>query len=168
MPKQPTTTFTKDNETGCCPKPNVKDWDDSQVTWKNKKFIKDNTFNFMHIPLNMGSVMKRMWAKVSESKAAPKTEEFILLSCDLSPWKGEHYMSTTKEVSNADNVTISGTFLTKVFEGPYKNATKWVKETEEYVKSKGKKMKKLYFFYTTCPKCAKYYGKNYVIAFAEV
>ncbi len=27
-------------------------------------------------------------------------------------------------------------------------------------KSKGKTMKKIYFFYTTCPKCAKYFGKK--------
>jgi hypothetical protein len=26
----------------------------------------------------------------------------------------------------------------------------------------------LYFFYMTCPKCAKHYGKNYVVAVAKV
>jgi len=26
----------------------------------------------------------------------------------------------------------------------------------------------MYFFYTTCPKCAKKYGKNYVVILAEV
>ena len=34
--------------------------------------------------------------------------------------------------------------------------------------SQGQQMRKLYFFYTTCPKCIKHYGKNYVVAFAEV
>ncbi|MGE5758418.1 MAG: hydrolase [Sideroxydans sp.] len=29
-------------------------------------------------------------------------------------------------------------------------------------------MRKLYFYYTTCPKCAKKYGKNYVVILAEV
>jgi hypothetical protein len=38
----------------------------------------------------------------------------------------------------------------------------------EYVKSKGKTMKRMYFFYTTCPACAKAYGKNYVVILAEV
>lgn len=28
---------------------------------------------------------------------------------------------------------------------------------------KGRSVKKAYFFYTTCPKCAKIYGKNYVV-----
>ncbi|MGD9129500.1 MAG: hypothetical protein PVJ09_03380 [Candidatus Woesebacteria bacterium] len=161
-------TYTKINETGCCPKPNVKAWDESSVTWKNKKFIKDHTFSFFHIPLNMGFVMKRMWKKVSKAKASPPIEEFLLLSYDPSAWRGEHFMSVTKHVPNAENVTISGTFLTKVFEGPYKEAKNWVKATEDYVKSKGKKLKKLYFFYTTCPKCAKHYGKNYVVALAQV
>ncbi|MHC1707784.1 MAG: hydrolase [Bacteroidales bacterium] len=28
--------------------------------------------------------------------------------------------------------------------------------------------KKTYFYYTTCPKCAKAYGKNYVVSLVEV
>jgi hypothetical protein len=45
---------------------------------------------------------------------------------------------------------------------------KWVKAMHEHVKAKGRKMKKTYFFYTTCPSCAKYYGKNYVVILAQV
>ncbi len=54
------------------------------------------------------------------------------------------------------------------FEGPYKNMGVWVKEMRGYVKSKGKELKKMYFFYTTCPKCAQYYGKNYTVILAQV
>lgn len=63
---------------------------------------------------------------------------------------------------------LSGNFLSKVFEGPYKNMGAWMKEMQGYVKSKGKELKKMYFFYTTCPKCAKYYGKNYTVILAQV
>jgi len=63
---------------------------------------------------------------------------------------------------------LSGKFLTKVFEGPYQNAGKWAVEMKDYVASKGKELKKLYFSYTTCPKCAKAYGKNYVVLFAQI
>jgi hypothetical protein len=38
----------------------------------------------------------------------------------------------------------------------------------KYVQSKGKEPKKLYFFYTTCPRCAKVYGKNYTVLLAAV
>jgi hypothetical protein len=38
----------------------------------------------------------------------------------------------------------------------------------DYVREQRKELKKLYFFYTTCPKCAKYYGKNYVVLLAQI
>ena len=65
-------------------------------------------------------------------------------------------------------VRISGTFLTKVFEGPYKDAGKWARTMTDYVKNKAKQMEKMYFFYTTCPKCARFYGKNYTVLLAKV
>ncbi len=46
--------------------------------------------------------------------------------------------------------------------------SKWIKEMEEYVKSKGKETKMQYFYYTTCPKCAKKYGKNYVVLLTQI
>lgn len=164
----PTKTYTEKNETGCCPVPNIEEWDDAQVTWEDKKFIKDKTRNFMHIPLNMGGVIKRMWEKIEKAEAAPPTDEWMLLSYDPSAWTGEHFATVTKDVPDAENVTISGTFITKVFEGEYKEAGKWLKEMDSFVESKDKELKKLYFFYTTCPKCAKHYRKNYTIAFAQI
>lgn len=44
----------------------------------------------------------------------------------------------------------------------------WIDEMESYVAAQGKHTHKLYFYYTTCPKCAKKYGKNYVVILAEV
>ncbi len=37
-----------------------------------------------------------------------------------------------------------------------------------YAVAQGKTMSKMYFFYTTCPKCAKKYGKNYVVILAQL
>lgn len=61
---------------------------------------------------------------------------------------------------------LSGTFLTRVYEGPYRNMRKWIGEMKSFVQGKGKALRKLLFFYTTCPKCAKKYGKNYVVLLA--
>ena len=63
--------------------------------------------------------------------------------------------------------TISGIFLAKVFEGPFRNMWKWVEEMNRYVTAKGKTVRQMYFYYTTCPKCAKKYGKNYVVILAQ-
>ncbi len=156
------------NEEVCCPKFNPEPWDEKEVVWKDKLFVKDNVMALFHIPLNIGQVIGRMWEKVKSAGAELPTEQFLLLSKDPTPWRTEQYMTVSKEVPNMENVKISGTFLTRVFEGPFSDAPKWVEEVEKYVSSKGRQMQDLYFYYTTCPKCAKKYGKNYVVAFAKV
>ena len=94
--------------------------------------------------------------------------EQLMLSDEKSLWGSDIYISVSKEVPGATMEKISGTFLTKVFEGPYKNIGSWIKEMKEYMTAKGKEIKKLYFAYTSCPACAKAYGKNYVVILAMV
>jgi len=101
-------------------------------------------------------------------KAQAKAPYQLMLTDEKSMWGSDIYIDVIKDVPGAQMAKLSGTFLTKVFEGPYRDAGKWAKEMAEYVKSKGKEMKKLYFSYTTCPRCAKAYGKNYVILFAQI
>ena len=100
--------------------------------------------------------------------AGAKAEKQLLLSDENSLWGADVYIHVTKNVEDVNMTTLSGTFLSQVFEGPYKNISSWVKEMKEYVTMCRKEMKKLYFYYTTCPKCAKKYGKNYVVLLAEV
>lgn len=164
------TTLPKMNmdasETGCCPKFDPSPWDLQEFVFDNKLFAKATTVNFMHIPLNMGSMFKKAFGAIQKANAmAP---EFLVLSTDPSPWKGAHYFAVSKDVDGLEMTHLSGTFMTKVFEGPFSDARKWVSEMSEYVGSAGKKVETLYFFYTTCPKCAKHFGKNYVVAFAKV
>lgn len=87
---------------------------------------------------------------------------------DPSSWKSELYMTVTKEIPGAENVKLSGIYLSKVFDGPYNAVPKLLKEMEKYVSSKGKKTKKYFFYFKTCSKCAKIYGHNYTVAFAQV
>ena len=92
----------------------------------------------------------------------------LMLNDENSLWGADIYIDVSKKVPDAQMATLTGTFLTKVFEGPYQNVGKWSEEMKKYVKNKGKNLKKLYFSYTTCPKCAKAYGKNYVVLFAQI
>jgi hypothetical protein len=78
------------------------------------------------------------------------------------------YIAVSKDIPGAKMTTLSGTFLAKVFEGPYRNMRNWIDEMKSFVKGKGKTLYRLYFFYTTCPKCAKKYGKNYVVILAQL
>ena len=95
-------------------------------------------------------------------------EAMIVLSDENSLWGSDVYIEVTKDVPGADMATIAGTFLCKVFEGPYRNMRKWIEEMKSFVQSTGKRFQKLYFFYTTCPKCAEKYGKNYVAILAHI
>jgi hypothetical protein len=113
----------------------------------------------------MDKVMKRNMEKIE--KADAKGDQ-LMLSDEKSLWGSDIYISVSKDVPDADMTTLSGTFLTKVFEGPYKDTGKWVKEMKRYVGGMDRELKKLYFCYTTCPACAKAYGKNHVILFAQV
>ncbi|MHC4068734.1 MAG: hydrolase [Planctomycetota bacterium] len=159
-------TLYKDSETGCCLRFNPEPWDEKEIIWQDKIFLKDRVRSFFHIPLNFGRVMVKNMEKIVKADAlAP---EPVLLSDENSLWGADIYIAVSKEVSQAQMKKLSGTFLTKVFEGPYKDAGKWARQMKEYVKSKGRELKKLYFFYTTCPRCAKYYGKNYTVMVAEV
>lgn len=155
-----------DSETGCCPRFDPTPWDEKEVTFHDKLFVKDRVRSFLHIPLNFGKVMVRNMEKISAAEAL--AAEPLMLSDENSLWGADIYIHVSKDVPDSEMVRISGTFLTKVYEGPYKNVGKWVGDMKAYVESKKRDMEKLYFFYTTCPRCAKYYGKNYVVLLAQV
>jgi hypothetical protein len=161
-------TYTDKNETGCCAVPNIADWDEQEVTFDNKHFIRMFTRGIFHMPLNMSKVMTSLQAAAEEAGAEMPAQEGMVLSRELSPWKAEQLYAVSKEVPGADNVSLDGTYITKVFEGPFQNAQQWHEGLTSYVIKSGHKPKESYFFYTTCPKCAKHYGKNYIIGLAAV
>ena len=156
----------EESETGCCPRFNPEPWDEKEISFQEKLFVKDHVRSFLHIPLNFRKVMVRNVERIKEAGALVPLP--VMLSDEKSLWGADIYIAVAKEVPGAKMVRISGTFLTKVFEGPYKDAGQWAKEMKSYVKSKAREMKKMYFFYTTCPKCAEYYGKNYTVILAKV
>jgi hypothetical protein len=153
------------NASECCPRFDPSPWDGREIAWDKRLFLKDRVRSFLHIPLNFGAVMKRSMAAIEAAGAT--SGELIVLSDENSLWGADVYISIAKEVPGARMATLSGTYLSKVFEGPYRNVRLWIAEMKSYVQGKGKTFKKLYFFYTTCPKCAKKYGKNYVVILAQ-
>jgi hypothetical protein len=152
----------------CCPEFDPSRWEKKTHIWHDKKFIQDNVRQFLHIPLNMVQVVTKMFAKIEAAGACPPDEDFLMLAYDPSPWKSELYMTVTKEVPNARMTTISGTFISRVFDGPYNAIPKSIKEMDEYLAAQGKKALKYYIHYAYCPKCSKKFGHNYCIAFAQV
>jgi hypothetical protein len=148
----------------CCPEFNPEPWDDKEFEWNNKVFIKGSIITFFYLPLNFGSAMKNLDKVISAAGA--NWSEGICLSEHTSKWNMDIYVSADKPVPSLGHKLFTGKFYGKVYEGPFKDTGKWYSSFVETLKSKGYKYEKIYEWYTTCPKCAKKYGKNYVVLIA--
>lgn len=153
--------------TGCCPEFNPEGWDGRHLHFKDKKFVRATTRSLLHVPINMGSVFTRVQENI-EAAGAQDPKGYLVLSSDLSSTEGEHLFAVTRDVPGEEMVTLSGDFMTRVFEGPYGHAKHWMHDMEVAAKAAGHTAKRVFMFYTTCPKCARAYGKNYVIGVAEI
>lgn len=152
--------------TGCCPPFDPATFEDKELHWDNKLFLKDHVTSFFHVPLNMGRRITKDVALIEAAGAEPAQR--LMLADESSPWGSELFIDVTRPVPGAEMTRLSGTFLTKVFEGPYSNMGQWASQMKTFVGAKGRTLEKLYFAYVLCPGCAKAYGKNYVVAFAKV
>ena len=158
------------NKDECCPKFNPEKWDGKAYSWDEKKFIKESVPALFHIPFFplIGKKIKRMMKHVESASALEEDKTNVLfLFTDPHPFKSEFYLSVTKDVPHENNVTISGTFEAKVFDGPSRAIPKFIEEMKESLDKKGRKAGKYYVHYAYCPKCSKKFGNNYMVLFAK-
>jgi hypothetical protein len=155
----------KDGDTSCCPEFDPKKWDNKKVAWKSKLFLKDKVFSFFHFPLNLKSVIEGNIEKMKNANAMPK--DAMALLDDKSIFYSNIYISTKKALPKSEDVKVTATFLTKVFEGS-KSKKQCVKEMKEYIILEKQELKNMYFYYPICPNCSKKYGKEYTVLFAEI
>lgn len=106
-------------------------------------------------------------AEAVDAMTEDMTETLVLFH-DPSAFRSEIFMSVTQHVPEAENVTLSGTFVSKVFDGPYKDAPKFMKEMDAYLAQSNQTAKDYYVHYAYCPKCQKKFRRNYQIFFAKV
>ena len=154
------------SETGCCARLDRAAWDRREFVWEDKPFLKDHIHEFLHVPLNFGSVITRDNKMIEDASAYPEIP--LWLTDEVSPWGSDIYLAVDRDVPGATIETISGRFLTRAFEGPYRDVGKWTREMGEYVRTQGHEPESIYYFYATCPKCAKHFGRNDVVLFAKV
>ncbi|MDD4637281.1 MAG: hypothetical protein PHI48_09825 [Bacteroidales bacterium] len=157
---------TKQNDKECCPMFDPEPWDDTVFDWDHKLFIRDKVCTLFYMPMNFGKVITRMVNKLELCGAT--TPGFLCLSDHTSKWNMDLYLAVDKEVPGADNCTLSGKYYCKVYEGNFNKTGEWCKDYESVAKGKGYEIKKMYMWYTTCPKCAKKYGKNYVVIVGQI
>ena len=156
-----------DNPQGYCPRFNPEGWDGRHLHFEDKLFVHATTRSVMHVPVNMGRVFTRVQGHIEDAVVQDPCGYFVL-SRDLSATKGEHLFAVTGPIPEEEMTTLTGDYVTRVFEGPYRKAKDWVHEMEVAVKSREHMPGDVFMFYTTCPKCARAYGKNYVVGVSEV
>ena len=161
-----TTVPSSVTPTGCCPPFDPAPWQDKEIIWDAEPFVQDHVRSVFYVPLRLGKHVARNQLLIDAAGASPHVP--LMLSDEKSPWGSDLYIRVAAPVPGARNTTLSGTFLTRVYEGPYKDAPKWAANMRSFMAARGKKLEKLYFAYTTCPACAEAYGKNYVVLFAKI
>lgn len=157
---------TKSDSPECCPPFESDKWHDQLFEWSEKTFIRDTVCTFFYMPLNFGAVIKKICAKADQAEA--KIPDWLCLSDHTSKWKMDILLAVDKPVQGADNCTLSGKFYSRVYEGPFRDTGKWCADFKEQAGNRGLEIVKWYMWYTTCPKCAKKYGKNYVVVVGQV
>lgn len=141
--------------TGCCPEGS----DGRHLHFEGKPFVRATTRGIMRIPSDMWSVFARVQTHV-EDAAAQEPEGYRVFSRDISSSEGEHLFAVTAPVVNEEMTTLSGDFITCVFEGPYRNAKNGVHDTETAEIADGHQAKRIFTFYTSYPKFARLFGES--------
>lgn len=152
------------NEKHCIPLTS-EEWNEKEFKWKNKPFFKAKYKEFMHMPLNYGKVLEQSKKKI---EAAGGICGDFTLSGEESTFSSSLLIPLEELGSGLVIESLSGIFLTKLFEGNYSEVGRWAKEMTNYVRGKEREVKKLWFWHATCPKCAKELKKIQTVIFAEV
>ena len=155
-----------DEQKECCPKFEPEKWDDKVNDWTHKRFIKTKVATFLYMPVGFGSAMTKLQKLAEHSEG--ESEESLCLSSHKTKWSMDVYLEVTKEIADAENISMSGKFYSKVYEGPYRNTGKWMEDFDRIMLEKNYEVYQYYTWYVYCPKCAKKYKKNYVVIFGEI
>lgn len=154
------------DEKECCPKFDPAPWQERFVALDGKKFVKARVRSFLRIPLNFGGVVAQNMAAIRRADA--EKPDMLMLSDENSWWGADLYLETKKDVPGVQMAALAGTFLAQAYEGNYRAMPKWIADIKLRVANKGKTVRRLLFYYTTCPKCAAKHGQNYVVLFAQI
>jgi hypothetical protein len=100
----------------------------------------------MHEPWNMGQAFTRVQDHIKEADAADPVTE-IVLSHDISPWQSEHFFAVTNDVPDEEMTKLSGDYIARVFEGPYRRVINFNHNMQVAAKVMGKVAKDVFFFH---------------------
>jgi len=152
--------------TCCCPKLKRDDWDKEVFYWKNKPFYETGYWSLFRMPLTYGKAVKEAMEFLKSRNLAK--DPMLVLSGEESMFHSSLLIEMSKDDRSLPVRRLTGKFISLFFEGEYRDTPTWVRQTVDYCMSQGEKAKELYFFYATCPKCAKHYGSTQTVIIARM
>ena len=155
----------------CCPTFHPEKWNNKTLRWDEKPFIKASVPALFHRPSKkmLGKKIVRMMEQAEKAKKIDNNkEEVLLLFSDPHAFRSDIFLSVTDKVPQANNVSLSGRFFAKVFDGAFHEVPTFIKQMDNALKEQHKDAREYYVHYAFCPKCAEEEGHNYLVLFAEV
>lgn len=152
----------------CCAPFDPAPFEDTVHAWHDRLFATAIILAVAHVPVGMTAAVTRLFRLAEAAGAIPPAGDQLMLMHDPSPWRTELLVAVTKDVPGAAMERISGTFFTKVFDGPYRDVPKWIEATEATVAERGERAQRYFLRYAYCPKCVRKYGRNFCVVYAQV
>ena len=150
----------------CCPVFDPDLWQERWLALDGRRFVQARVRSFLHIPLNFGTVLTRNLERIRAAGAVPPVR--LALTDENSIWGADLFLEATREVPGARMASLPGTYLAQAYAGPYRDMSRWIADLRRRLAGKGKPMRRLLFYYATCPVCARQHGRNHVVLFAQV
>ena len=92
-----------ENPTNCCPRFKPEGWDDQELHFKDKSFIKAKTRSVFHIPINMGSVYSKTLAAIEKAHAISE-DDFIVLNINRNSYRKQWCTTITAFINFLINI----------------------------------------------------------------
>ena len=116
-------SVNEETQQECCPRFEPEPWDEKRFQWDKKQFIRGKVFTFFYMPVNFGWVMRRLASMVEQAGAS--VQKSLCLSDHTSKWNMDVLLEVDREIPGADNIVLSGEFMSKVYEGDFKDTGIW-------------------------------------------
>lgn len=138
-------------------------WDKKQFVWGNKRFIQKRVLSLFYRPLNFCRIMK--WLEKRVEKAGGEHPDALCLVSINSPWSMTLNYAVNREIPGCNNCILSGTWISRVYEGTFRSGL--TDEFNNWTLQEGFSIKRIYYWYTACLKCADKSYKEYTVVLAE-
>jgi hypothetical protein len=149
-----------------CPQLSKDEWHLSKHIWDKRPFYQVHYRCFFNLPINLQTQVRQALTKLQNRDLLEETP--MIFSVRENAWGGDLLISITKHVPDLETRSISGHFISFLFNGNYKQVPYWIRKVQEYGRRKYLDFSELYIWHVTCPRCIQKYGQAQTVIFAKM